>query len=294
MQGRILYPRKLTFLLFIGLIPLACFGLQDDPSEIDRFFVMGERCSGTNYVSHLLEKNFSRLAPTSEYGHKHFLSWFDYPAPLGCREKETHLEKSDNCLFILVVRNPYDWLRSFYSTPHHVHPDLLHGSFYHFISHPWKYSELYLPHHEAYELIDGMNPETKRPFENICELRTYKLRNYLSLGQRVKNFCVVRYEEVLKDPKGLIQRLADIYYLTPLQEFIPITSYKGESEKAFIPKRYSSIKRDSLAFINHHLDWELENQFGYAPIKVREKSKVSRFFRKLERLCRKGFSLSEN
>lgn len=189
---------------------MVCFGEQDDPAEIDRFFVMGERCSGTNYVSQLIEKNFPRLSPTSEYGHKHFLLWFGYPEledkldPLGYRAKEIHLGKSENCLFILVVRNPYDWLRSFYSTPHHVHPDLLHGSFYHFISHPWKFSEPYLLHHEIYEFIDGLNPETRLPFNNVCELRTYKLRNYLNLGRRVKNFLIIQYEEVLRDAESFM------------------------------------------------------------------------------------------
>jgi len=263
------------------------------PSEIKRYFILGERCSGTNYVFSLVQKNFPSLSPTSDYGHKHFLLWFGAPEneemmqKLHYSSKHYDLSESEDCLFIFVVRDPYKWLRSFYSTPHHVHPDLLRNSFLHFISHTWKFSETRLPNHEAFGLIDGQNPFTHRPFKNVCELRSYKIRNSLLLGSRVNHFVIAPYEKVRNDPQGFIKYIASNYHLNPSKEFAPIDSYKGLEEEQYKAKKYSSIKRSSLTYINQNLDWELENSLGYSKRQVEKKSQIYIFFRQVECTCRK-------
>jgi len=79
---------------------------KSDGSSIYRFKVCGERCSGTNYLKHLILRNFSGLRHTKplEYGHKHFLWWFGTPPNrkklkrLKYPLKAVHLNESDDCL----------------------------------------------------------------------------------------------------------------------------------------------------------------------------------------------------
>ena len=73
---------------------------------ITKYTIYGERCSGTNYLENLINENFD-VKLTWEYGFKH---WFGF----------NNLSNSDDTLFICIVRNPVDWVNSFYRTPHHL------------------------------------------------------------------------------------------------------------------------------------------------------------------------------
>ncbi|WP_420421364.1 hypothetical protein [Simkania sp.] len=257
-------------------------------TEIKRLVVVGERCSGTNYVSKLLLRNFPTLVPTLEFGHKHFLWWFDSPydkeklSRVGYNSKHITLKDSGDCLFVFVIRNPYDWLRSFYQSPHHVHGDLLEQGFVHFINHLWKSQDIF-----RYQLLEDLNPFTNLPFKNILDLRNFKNRNYLKLGKLVKNFTVVRYETVAENPQKFIENVAAQYNLKSTTDFVPIFSYKGEGTKNFKKKKYRTLNHETLSYINNELDWELEHQLGYE--KQKTKSWIYRLMKKIERKCRKLF-----
>jgi len=78
---------KNTIYLFL-VIPMVCSALNFESEwnkkgiePIRKFMVCGERCSGTNYLKHLIARNFPLLSPpiALEYGHKHFLWWFGQP-----------------------------------------------------------------------------------------------------------------------------------------------------------------------------------------------------------------------
>jgi hypothetical protein len=256
--------------------------------------IFGERCSGTNFVSQLLTQNFKTLSSTHEFGHKHFPWWFDTPEEnetlklLGYDTKQTRLENSDQSLFIVVIRHPYDWLKSFYRTPHHVHPDLLGKGFFHFISQTWKPAGPKSYQGVAYNLIDGKNPFSHHPFENILELRTCKMQNYLKMGSLVKNFLLVRYEDARENPQGLIDFISAYYEIAPDPLFTPITTYKGQPDTPIYKKQvYAPIKTENLLFINEHLDWELEHELGYFEEPIKEKSKFSKLLRHLEKTFRR-------
>lgn len=71
-----------------------------------KFTILGERCSGTNFLEKAIIANFN-LELTWEYGYKHFFGFSDY-------------SNSDNVLFIGIVRDPIQWLLSLFKQPHHL------------------------------------------------------------------------------------------------------------------------------------------------------------------------------
>ena len=73
---------------------------------LNKFTIYGERCSGTTYLEQIINLNF-KADITWEYGWKHFFGFHD-------------LTNSDDTLFICIVRNPYDWINSFYKYQYHL------------------------------------------------------------------------------------------------------------------------------------------------------------------------------
>ena len=197
--------RFLIFLLSVNFLIAS--------EKIHRIKVCGERCSGTNFAYHLLHENFPSLEKTGldEFGQKHFLPWF-----------RASISGADDCLFVVLVRDRYDWLRSFYLNPHHVDESLLHKGFSSFLRKPWKLRES-----TKYSLIDNQNPWTQRPFSNVIELRKYKLMNYLKLGTLISNYLLARLEDISEDQEGFIDCIAKNFQLKRAKNFVPIITYKG-------------------------------------------------------------------
>ncbi len=239
-----------------------------------RLKVCGERCSGTNFVKFLLLRNFPDLkkTPQEEFGHKHFLWWYGVPTDhqklkdLKYPLNAVDYAGSQDCLFIVMVRDPYDWLRSFYLKPWHVHDSLLTGSFSYFISTEWKVNKVYY-NEGFYSEIDNYNPWTGRPFTNVLELRRYKIYNYLKLGTFVDNYVLARYEDVRDDPKGFVHFIAEFCHLKKQSEFVPVDGYKG-GNKPYVRKQYFRFEEQDLEFINSQIDWAIEELVGYRPNKI--------------------------
>ena len=78
--------------------------------------IYGERCSGTIYLENLIRSNFDVKTSSLSY-HKHFFGFN--------QEKE---EKSEDTLFICIVRNIVDWINSFYREKHCLPPHIRHNT----------------------------------------------------------------------------------------------------------------------------------------------------------------------
>lgn len=239
-------------------------------TRLSKFKILGERCSGTTFISSLIEENCPELESTSKFGDKHFLWWFDFPindsllSRLNYTREDLSFTNSDDCLFVMIVRDPYDWVRSFYLAGHHISESLLEKDFSGFLSSTWEVTKGRMhPKHGDRELIDNYNPYTKAPFANILELRGYKLNNYLKVRTRVKNFCFVHYEEVAANPKGFIDFLEEEYQIRKKKNFVKIDSYQGKEKEPFVKKRYFVFNNHDLNFINNNLDWKMEEKVGY-------------------------------
>lgn len=154
---------------------------------IKKYTIWGERCSGTNYLQKLIESNFETEL-TWDYGYKHFFGFNGF-------------DNSDTTLFICIVRNPYDWINSFYKNLHN-HP-LKNNNIVKesskiklFLNNTW-YS-ITKKNGKLEEEMTDRNIYTKKRYKNIFEMRHYKLKYMLTtLPNNAKNCLLIRYEDLI-------------------------------------------------------------------------------------------------
>ncbi len=268
--------RILRVALFFALFSYNLEGFSSQQSSLDNQWnhfshdpileiaVIGERNSGTNYLRKLLAYNFPKIKMCSnrnyesnEYAHKHFFPWFDltefgFPH-LKNPAKFPLIHRSKRCLFVCIIRNPHDWVRSFYLKPYHVEKRLFSNGRLRFMSGTWEV--------ESHPLVnpDKWNPYTEKPFKNVFELRKFKTLNYLKIGKIVNNFVLVRYEDLTKSPLEFIEYLANLFNLQRPLMINPEADYERKAYPAFNPK-------EEKFFLNE-VDWETEKLVGYAPFK---------------------------
>lgn len=219
--------------------------------KITEFALMGQRCSGTNYIEHLIKKNFPSyfFNPTSSIEtmpHKHH--W-----PFLIPSRDYSFLKNNHCLFILIVRNPYEWIQSlFLHTALLSHQD--RSSLYSFISTKCQYNLpwLYLP-------------ENENSFQNLLSARNCEINNFLAIGSKVANFLLVRYEDLSKDPANFVNFVAKYFNLIKTQSFVAIDSYKGGGKIPYSVKTYTPLGINDIEFINNNLAWDSEVSIGYFP-----------------------------
>lgn len=242
--------------------------------EIKQIHVIGERCSGTNFVSSLLETNLKNIEVTKAeqiepYGWKH-----------GYITKRALDHANDNhCLFIHVHRNPYDWIRSFYENPHAAHPTLKHLPFSQWIRSEWQsiyteFNSYYRRGHPLHhtEMLEDRNPNTGKRFENVIQLRTSKLNHFEHLQKHSPNVISVSYDSINENPENFLKEIASRFLVMCKESYNPIIAYKGNRgtpkkfQRAYQEKKYPDFSSEDLNFINSQLDWELENKLGYKKI----------------------------
>tara|TARA_B100001027_G_scaffold46159_2_gene30096 strand:- start:35338 stop:36036 length:699 start_codon:yes stop_codon:yes gene_type:complete len=161
-----------------------------------KYAIYGERCSGTNYLENIININFDVKTRTQEYGSKHFFGFHD-----------DALKKSDDTLFICIVRNLPDWINSFYREKHHLRlryitnmseeekiDKFLNKEFYSINDHDHGYCTY------SKELMNDRNIYTGKRYKNIFELRHTKIKWLLEdLPNKVKNYIFIRYEDLIND-----------------------------------------------------------------------------------------------
>ena len=163
---------------------------------INKYTIYGERCSGTNYLENLININFD-VKLTWEYGWKH---WFGF----------NDLDKSDDTLFICIVRNPVDYINSFYRNPHHLkikYDKKLDNSkkLDIFLNEEWSsWNDTPGTKHKDFkeQLHDRNIYHPKKRYENIFQLRHLKLKWMIEdLPKKVKNCIFIRHEDLLNNFK---------------------------------------------------------------------------------------------
>ena len=131
---------------------------------IKKFTIFGERNSGTNYLLSTLQQmlyiNF-----TSEYGFKHW--YIKDVTPRGENNTTTDNEclksinDSDDTLFIVIVRNVYDWVGSMYKIPYHI-KNIKGDSIFEFVSNK------YIAYEESCPRDHGIGSKTPWHKNQIC------------------------------------------------------------------------------------------------------------------------------
>ena len=109
-------------------------------------------------------------------------------------------------------------------------------------------------------------------FKNISECRNVKNGNLLGIQGRVKNYAVLKYENLLQDPHCLQKALSD-FAIPVKDEFTDdLRQWCGNVhlEQQFGRKNYylnklylKEFTREHLDYINSDLDESLEHKLGY-------------------------------
>lgn len=120
-------------------------------AKFRRFQVYGQRCSGTNALIKLLERNLDELQFTEDFGFKHWLV-------------PEEVEIPDDVFVIVIARQVDQWLRSLHAKPWHAHPDLKEMDFGEFIRAEWR-----SVWDEEFWGIDKRHPKFGQPIEEeLC------------------------------------------------------------------------------------------------------------------------------
>lgn len=220
--------------------------------------IVGQRCSGTNYLQTLCEQNIQGIEQYQPLGWKH--------GPFRKIPKDTN-----HILFLVAFRNPYNWVRSLHQYPHHAHKSLHDIPFSEFIRSEWycvwNQDGGVKPGDERFgeEMMVERNPETGERYRNVFDLRAHKNRFYTTLPKRAKHVYFTTLEELEADHKGVLRDIAQRFDLQLNESIENVQTYKGMKKKAFKKKRYEPISDEDLAFMNEHIDWELEKKIGFSP-----------------------------
>lgn len=221
-----------------------------------RFFIFGERCSGTNHAEALIIKHFS-LEKRTDCGWKHAL--LD-PSQLG---------DPKSTLFVLVVRNFPDWLRSFHLTPHHLGPALRGLSLHEFVQHRMDaildHACGLSPFNRHFGLpMKAEHDKSGRPAHNPMKLRKTKHKRWLHLLRKMPFSILVRHEDMLTQPHDELLKISQMID-QPLRDTThEVTHYKGREEfGSYRPKQYEPIEQDTANIILSQLDLKVEAELGY-------------------------------
>lgn len=240
---------------------------------ITHYQIFGERCSGTNFLKCLVLQNLLNddgpLIFSDEYGHKHYPRWFEQPLEFyNGLEKKYTFQGSENVLFIVIFRNPYDWLRSINKEPFDVAENLKSLPFSKFIRSTWrinKKDKALKPQIDENPYLD-CNPEDGAFFDNVMKLRTAKIKTMLEIKNRVNNIYFINYETLRDYPVDVLKEMAHIFNLQLQEHYEPVIYRRGYKKQGVLYKKkeYQAISVEDLDFINTQLDSLVENSIGYS------------------------------
>jgi hypothetical protein len=215
---------------------------------INNFTIYGERCSGTNFLENAMTENFN-LEITWNYGFKHFFG-------------HNNLINSDDTLFIGIVRNPYDWIDSFYNEKHNL-PEENKNNINSFL-----YNEFYSVSTDENKLEENIKDRNfkndNKRYKNIFECRKVK-NNFLiyDMPNLVKNYIFIKYEDLRDNYNNILDYIFNKYSLVKkFSLYKTIEIHKKEQNKLFKIKE-NKLPIDIINIISENIDYEQEKLLGY-------------------------------
>ncbi|MEL6122932.1 MAG: hypothetical protein AAFR14_04365 [Bacteroidota bacterium] len=217
--------------------------------------LIGQRCSGTNYLERLLLSNVKDIHISRQLCHKHLWNAefrFDQPV--------------DDHLIIIIVRNPYDWLRSVHRQPHHC-PSLYGLPMEEFVISPveayygrnWNSADTQLQQSYLYPAAH------RESFANVISMRNQKVATMLRIKSAfTPKTAIVTLESLQENPKSALSTIAKQLKLTIKPAFRSINTYKKTSTP-FRPTSYAALTPETIALLQSELNWSQEAALGYSP-----------------------------
>lgn len=227
-----------------------------------QFTILGERCSGTNWLQNLILSNFEMtlipIESLKEHGWNPILGWKHF---FGYKGFDKLLKEKKELIYFCIVRNPIDYFVSFYKNPHHQSKERLKDM------ETFLLSEFYSIDLEIGDELYRDRKYDGSRYKNIFEMRSCKCKYLLDiLPNLVKNYYFIRYEDLKIDPIKILKEIENKFNL------------KNKDKEYYIEKRYVScnginenreykenyyIDSNIKKIIHDNLDWEIEEKIGY-------------------------------
>jgi hypothetical protein len=219
---------------------------------LTQFKILGERCSGTHFVQYAISNNFSLT-----YSHSLITRHF-----FGHANDVYSEDDISNTLFICVVRDPIEWIDSFFKLPHHVPPENKR-SIDAFLKNEW-YSIYEEGIKIGEEILEDRNMISQARYKNILELRKAKLDYFLhTMNTKVKYLLLLRYEDLRDDYENTLHSIKIQFNLIQIgNKFTRVDKYKG-SYNALYNKKPILLSAEIKEYIRQNIDAGQEKQLGY-------------------------------
>jgi hypothetical protein len=169
---------------------------------MNRYTILGERRSGTNFLEQLISDNFE-LKLDWLGGWKHFFGYSGY---------DDKLKNNQDVIYFCIVRNPVDFLISFYNSKllqpiertQNIESFLL-NEFYSVYSYKGKYVDI---------LDDRNFKNNNLRFKNIFEMRSIKCKYLLDdMPNLVNNYYFIRYEDLKHNTNFVLTDISNKFEL---------------------------------------------------------------------------------
>jgi len=233
----------------------------------------GERNTGTNYLSKIIELNLNtnqipgiappsvlklqRILPGNELVRDIFFQ-FSYKKNLGWKHTSVKPYKNTsnklNIAILTLTKNPYSWLLSLHRNPYHQYY-AQKPSFKDFLQQPWKTVRR-----------DNLNPILKNPIE----LWNLKNKSYLQLDKEI--VLNITSEALINDPETIINEISQHFTINRKSNtFINYQQSTKDHKKNsnyyrdyYLNEKWREIiSPEEIAIINKTLDRELMSHYGY-------------------------------
>lgn len=221
------------------------------PDPVTGFQVLGDRNSGTNYVTRLVERNFPDLPRNPAYGWKHGFI-------------DRRVAETPGLLTIVVYRHPLRWLQSLHLRPLNLSAAMRGLPFGAFIRHEWQ---------GVFPAADGgeepsqpdMRPGTAdQAYPNALQLRNARIGYLEAMAEMPGRIAFLRFEDANRAPQATLAALADAFDLVS-GPFRPVTTFKGGETPPYRPRPMPRVAQADLDFIRRELDLAQEGWLGYDP-----------------------------
>ena len=245
--------------------------LSPNAQRIKYFTIFGERCSGTHFLQHAILTNFHIQYIKGEkhfFGNKEFRDTLD----ISIQDNElTLFEKkmfefdsidTEELLAFAIVRDPVEWIDSFYKRGHHVPPENRHP-YERFVS-----CEFYSIYEDALkkhqEIMEDRNWNTKERYKNIFELRNCKNKYMMEeFPKKYVHYYLLKYEDLRDNYAETLEHIRTRFGLRRKTEtYIPILKQKG-TYNALYEKKPILLTEAQQRDIWSNVNGNQENALGY-------------------------------
>ncbi|KAL7484707.1 hypothetical protein ACHAW6_011150 [Cyclotella cf. meneghiniana] len=257
------------------------FAWEQEWGPVDKIVLLGERHSGTNWITDHLQDCFAHgIQVTPHYSR--FKHWF--------QKEDLYPGAKKSAVVVSMFRDPYDWVWAMKERPHHAH-DHIGLPWLEFVTKPWigrrgatdrnislvpgmkenvtcfsqfSFVEVMPCSRDdspkrtgyadyKYELfVDG----SERAYSSIIDLRRAKIVNHLSVSKfnGTRAFYPFRYEDLECNGTELLLNLLE--RATGIERQCNATEPRREVKHKEVPKEY-------IDWMNKFVDWDVEAQIGY-------------------------------